>query len=74
MTLGTGTFDFESSEISCSSIVHFKAMPDQILTCPADFFFGSYDETNLGIRNFSLAPLVAHFLLLHLWVVAKGWN
>jgi len=51
MTLGAGTSDFASSEISCSSTVHFEAMLDKNLTCPADFFFGSYCEINLGIGN-----------------------
>jgi hypothetical protein len=27
-------------------------MPDKNLTCLANFFFGSYGETNLGIKNF----------------------
>jgi hypothetical protein len=27
-------------------------MPDKNLTCPIDFFFGSYGETNLVIKNF----------------------
>jgi hypothetical protein len=32
--------------------VRFEAMPDKNLTCPADFFFSSYGETNLGIESF----------------------
>ena len=52
MTLGADTSVFASSEISCSSTMCFVAMPDKNLTCPADFFFGSYGEINLGIRNF----------------------
>ena len=51
MTLGAGTSEFASSEISCSCIVRFEAMPDKNLTCPADFFFRSNGEINLGIRN-----------------------
>jgi len=51
MTLGAGTSDFASSEISCSCTVHLEAMPDKNLTCLANFFFGSYGEINLGIGN-----------------------
>jgi len=31
--------------------VRLEAMPDKNLTCPNDFFFGSYGEINLGIGN-----------------------
>jgi len=51
MTLGAGTSNFASSEISCSCTVRFEAMPDKNLTFPAYFFFSSYDEIKLGIRN-----------------------